>query len=727
MILNETAYKTKSNVGETSTFQIQSSAKAFKILSSNLYKDKITAVIRELSTNAVDAHIANGNKAKFKIHIPTYDNPNFIVKDNGIGMSEIEIHQLYTTYFGSNKSDSNEYTGALGLGSKSPFAYTDQFTVESAKDGVKNVFTCFLDESSMPTLSKVATMPSKRNGTKVTVPVNENDISTFREKAVKVFEYFDRIPKIDNQKVLDEIKKLRTKEVIVKGKGYKIVKTSHDYYSDKRLEVVMGNIKYPLSLDKTNAAGIPIVKAINSLYDRKLVIFAEIGELDISPSREELSYDRTTLSNIFQLVSKVDKMFQANLVRKVNSFKSEKERILYLDTNRSLFKLLKNPKLEIKIDREAYANDPTMLAYQLTERKSQSRGKHIILKSIPLGSLQVPTVYQATFISYPHEELSKRGRKDTILAYLKEKKIESKNVVIVDPESVSENMFIDHGCEYITKADLPDVVAGKKTYSYQSRLVPAAKFNCEELKDALHPKKKTYYLVSYRGDLKTLSPLLGGSPSLKDSAVTTLLNSLGFPVVIFKTLLYSQNAKRIEKSNKLFELTEKEIYSILDKNIIKKVEPFKEILATKYLFTDSRYTGELSSGYFPDSLNSRGKEIIRKVPGCLTDEQSIELMKVPAFAKLYKAIEYLYAIDKKSDEYSGILNYAEKSRLWHIVKTKIIPTFNKKELKDKYEEMSATISEVSKNLLLKGLMGSFGYYSGAKDCAEEIYESFVKF
>ena len=38
-------------------FRIEASSKAFEILANNLYKDKILAVVRELSCNAFDAHV----------------------------------------------------------------------------------------------------------------------------------------------------------------------------------------------------------------------------------------------------------------------------------------------------------------------------------------------------------------------------------------------------------------------------------------------------------------------------------------------------------------------------------------------------------------------------------------------------------------------------------------------------------------------------------------------
>ena len=49
-----------SNSGKSQEFTIAASAKAFKILSSNLYQNKIRAIVRELSCNAFDAQKVNG-------------------------------------------------------------------------------------------------------------------------------------------------------------------------------------------------------------------------------------------------------------------------------------------------------------------------------------------------------------------------------------------------------------------------------------------------------------------------------------------------------------------------------------------------------------------------------------------------------------------------------------------------------------------------------------------
>ena len=58
-------------VDSSNQFSIAQTSKMFKILSDSLYSDKVMAVIRELSTNANDAHVAAGNKNPFKVTLPT--------------------------------------------------------------------------------------------------------------------------------------------------------------------------------------------------------------------------------------------------------------------------------------------------------------------------------------------------------------------------------------------------------------------------------------------------------------------------------------------------------------------------------------------------------------------------------------------------------------------------------------------------------------------------------
>ena len=144
------------NIDNAESFKIKASAKAFRILSDNLYSDKITAIIRELSCNAADSHIvANKKDLPLDIHLPNKFEPYFSVRDYGTGMSEETIMSLYTSYFDSDKVDSNDITGALGLGSKSPFAYTDSFNVESVFNKKRKLYSAYINDQGFPCIQKM--------------------------------------------------------------------------------------------------------------------------------------------------------------------------------------------------------------------------------------------------------------------------------------------------------------------------------------------------------------------------------------------------------------------------------------------------------------------------------------------------------------------------------------------------------------------------------------------
>ena len=114
------------NAGETQEFTIKANGKAFRALISTLYENKIQSIVREIWSNALDAHVEAGcADVPFSVTFPTMLNPVFIVRDYGVSLEHDQVMRLYTTVFESTKEDTNDATGKFGLGSKSPFAYTD--------------------------------------------------------------------------------------------------------------------------------------------------------------------------------------------------------------------------------------------------------------------------------------------------------------------------------------------------------------------------------------------------------------------------------------------------------------------------------------------------------------------------------------------------------------------------------------------------------------------------
>ena len=188
---------------EESQFSIQASAKAFFILSDGLYSNKIKAVIRELSTNAYDAHVENGNvDTAFDIQLPNRLEPIFSIRDYGTGMSHDECMHLYTSYFNSTKTQRNDSVGCLGLGSKSPFAYTDQFMVESFQHGMKRTYTAYKNEDGNPVFALLHEQQTDEpNGVRVNINVDEDDCWKFVDEAEHIYTWFKVKPNVTGRNI----------------------------------------------------------------------------------------------------------------------------------------------------------------------------------------------------------------------------------------------------------------------------------------------------------------------------------------------------------------------------------------------------------------------------------------------------------------------------------------------------------------------------------------------
>ena len=276
----------KSDTFESANFRIESSPEAFRILSDGLYSNKVKAVIRELSTNAVDSLIDAGTQhLGYETHLPTSMEPHFSIRDFGTGLGHQEVVGLYTTYFSSNKTHSNEFTGQLGLGSKSPFAYTDSFTITSCKDGYKRVYNAHISEAGYPAISLLTEdVTDEYNGIEIKFPVKSEDNMEFEEEAVEVYRHFNLRPSFVGKQITIE-----SEEPVLKGNGWRI-ETSR-YRADSAI-AIMGNIAYPISkLDSDNSAH-------TNLIDTGVVIDFNIGDLSITPSRESLSMTKRTIHNL---------------------------------------------------------------------------------------------------------------------------------------------------------------------------------------------------------------------------------------------------------------------------------------------------------------------------------------------------------------------------------------------------------------------------------------------
>lgn len=282
--------------GEAQQFSIAVNSKMFELLSSSLYSDKIGSIIRELSCNAVDSHVEKGISDPIEITLPNTFNKEFIVRDFGVGISEEDIYDIFTCYGASTKSESNDYIGAFGLGSKTPFSYTSAFTIVSTQNYKSKNYAAFIAEDGFPTIIKNQEYDVEfESGFEVKFPVKAEDETEFRKKTQSAFQYF-KFPVSINGELYKAENYFQKKDVIFEEKN--VFRIYHKAYNKSGVLAIVGNVAYPIvlaELRENNHISDEVYKFFNHL---NVEIDFNIGDLDLSVSRENLAYTKKTVQNI---------------------------------------------------------------------------------------------------------------------------------------------------------------------------------------------------------------------------------------------------------------------------------------------------------------------------------------------------------------------------------------------------------------------------------------------
>jgi hypothetical protein len=272
-----------------------------------LYSDPEYAVIREYATNARDAHIEAGNTSDpIRVYTPTPLSPFFRVVDQGIGLSPDDIFAIYSRYGASTKRNTNEQTGMLGFGCKSALAYASQFTLTGVKDGVRAQVSISRDGAGAGQMTVVDTSTTDApNGVEIMVPVRASN--EFDRKAKQFFRFWEPGTVLLNDKEPERVEGLKLAEGlhIVEGDGYR----------NPQDTIVMGNVPYPVKSRLSTGLA----------YTHAIVANVKIGDVDFTPSREELEYTDITNATIGRISQEFETAAAGAIQRFVDKAKTHAE------------------------------------------------------------------------------------------------------------------------------------------------------------------------------------------------------------------------------------------------------------------------------------------------------------------------------------------------------------------------------------------------------------------
>jgi hypothetical protein len=255
----------------------------------DLYSDRMTAVIREYSTNAWDSHVEAGITDPIEVELPGSLDPMFRVRDHGLGLTVKQVIENVGSYGYSSKDHSDDYNGQLGLGSKSGLTYTPQFTYVVVKNGVKGTVLITRDRDgggAMKVLDTCAT--DEPNGVVVEIPVD--DVDGFNRRARRFFSFWQRgTVLIDGEEPTPMFERddgmIVDPDVVLLPTGIR----NHDGSSSDKSYIIMGNVAYPFE------------QSWNETNGRSVVARVPIGCVDFTPSRESLDYTKRTRETLEDL------------------------------------------------------------------------------------------------------------------------------------------------------------------------------------------------------------------------------------------------------------------------------------------------------------------------------------------------------------------------------------------------------------------------------------------
>lgn len=272
-----------------------------------LYSDVTTAIIREYSTNAYDAHVEAGNTAPIEVTLPSMMNNNcFVVRDKGVGMDLSIFKKIYTQFGVSPKRTDSTTNGMLGYGSKSGVAYTTAFSVTSVRNGCK-IEGVIQRRPDWSIVLKVVsqTKTDEPNGTTITIPVH--NVDEFNHKAKEFYKFW-----LPGRVLVNGVEPQH-------AVGEKI--TDNFYYSTQwnTSYVVMGNVAYRIANPDALFRNSKMSRVNFVAYVDDFKTDDGVQAVEFTPSREDLEYTEHTKNTLQSVINSFEQQIVAKAKADIDS------------------------------------------------------------------------------------------------------------------------------------------------------------------------------------------------------------------------------------------------------------------------------------------------------------------------------------------------------------------------------------------------------------------------
>ena len=337
--------------GTSKTFSVDTNdTMVIKLLRDKMYKNKIGAVAREISSNSRDANreAGRGNtpiiiSVEGETNLLSADSSSISFQDNGVGISPERMDNIFLKYGGSTKRESDKFTGGFGIGAKTPFAYTDNFfistIVEENGKRIEYLYQAIITSDGKDEVSRMIELGSSetksQTGTKISVPLkNEEDRIKFENEVLFVTRFWSTKPTlIGFESQENNVGIIYENENIIAFNQNEMRGEKTLFDNNVKYVALIDEIPYPLNHETLqNELKQKVSTDHNST---KWILKFKTGEVSVSGSREDIEYTTTNLQTIYDKYLSVLKEGEQLIKEYQNKPKSFMEACIYADSLRN--------------------------------------------------------------------------------------------------------------------------------------------------------------------------------------------------------------------------------------------------------------------------------------------------------------------------------------------------------------------------------------------------------
>lgn len=256
------------------------------------------AVIRELLANGIDSHRKAGQSRPVLITLPTQNRSFLTIRDYGTGLDLSQMLETFCEFAETTKENDPEAIGFFGIGSKSPLAVADQFTVKAIKDGRAHQ-VLFVVQNGSPEHKVLDLGPTDEpNGVSVTVPTRPEELRQWKQAARSVL-YWQDADSFELARPLEDLHNV-AEEIIDEFSTANVRRLSVSHLTMVR----MGGIGYE----------IPHSMIAHPHHRHGLVIQASPKTFELTPAREAIEDTAENRRKLKEVLERWDTIIEKELV-----------------------------------------------------------------------------------------------------------------------------------------------------------------------------------------------------------------------------------------------------------------------------------------------------------------------------------------------------------------------------------------------------------------------------